>query len=276
MNKDTKQIMVNGDKYTTRAESLNEIADEFTNGKHGQQYVVIINGYQTGEDLKIKSGDEITIIEKGKMPSEKQLQFMMSARNTPGVYERLRDARVAVAGLGGLGSSIALQLARTGIGYLHLIDFDVVEPSNLNRQQYRICDLGMNKTDAMKKEIKEINPYIKVVTDCIRVDEENILKLFNEDEYICEAFDNPEAKAVLVNGVLEHCPDKIIVAASGMAGFESSNSIVTKKITDNFYICGDGTNGSEPGRGLMAPRVTICAGHQSNMILRLILGKDVD
>ena len=96
------------------------------------------------------------------------------------------------------------------------------------------------------------------------------------DEIICEAFDKPEAKSMLVNGILEHFPDKTVVAASGMAGYESSNSIQTKRITSHFYLCGDLETGAKQGNGLMAPRVSICAGHQANMVLRLIIGeKDV-
>ena len=58
---------------------------------------------------------------------------MMAARHTPFVHERVKSAKVGIAGLGGLGSNIAVMLARTGIGELVLADFDLVEPSNLNR-----------------------------------------------------------------------------------------------------------------------------------------------
>ena len=134
----------------------------------------------------------------------------------------------------------------------------------------------MFKTEALKKEISEINPFVEVITDRVKVTEENLESLFKDDDIVCEAFDNPEGKALLVNGVIEHFPGKKIVASSGMAGFESSNTIKTRKITNDFYLCGDGETSARIGRGLMAPRVGICAGHQANMILRLILEeKDV-
>ena len=104
--------------------------------------------------------------------------------------------------------------------------------------------------------------------------EDNIRELFGEWDIVCEAFDDPDAKAMLVNGILEHFPEKKLVSASGMAGFGSSNSIVTKKVTDNFYLCGDRVSSPEYGRGLMAPRVAICAAHEANMITRLILGEE--
>ena len=207
------------------------------------------------------------------IPDKSEIDNVLSMRHTQEVFEKLKNARVAVAGLGGLGSNIALMLARAGVSTLHLIDFDEVDLSNLNRQQYFICHLGMYKTDAIKDEISRINPYINVITDCVKVTDENIDTLFKDDNIICEAFDNPDCKAMLVNRILETRKDAYIVAASGMAGTEKSNTIITRKITDRFYLCGDETSGAVKGNGLMSPRVTICAAHQANAILRLILGK---
>ena len=181
---------------------------------------------------------------------------------------------MAIAGLGGLGSNVAYSLTRIGVGHLHLIDFDVVDITNLNRQQYFMEHLGMPKTDALESLLKKINPYLDIQTDCVRVTEDNIRELFGEWDIVCEAFDDPSAKAMLVNGILECFPEKKLVSASGMAGFGSSNSIVTKKVSDNFYLCGDRVSAPEYGRGLMAPRVAICAAHEANMITRLILGEE--
>lgn len=208
-----------------------------------------------------------------KIPDKSEINNVLSMRHTKEVFEKLKNARVAVAGLGGLGSNIALMLARAGVGTLHLIDFDEVDLSNLNRQQYFISHLGMYKTDAIKDEISRINPYINVITDCVKVTDDNIDSLFKDDSVICEAFDNPDCKAMLVNHILETRKDAYIAAASGMAGTEKSNTIITRKITDRFYLCGDETSGAVKGNGLMSPRVTICAAHQANAILRIILGK---
>ncbi|WP_294908274.1 sulfur carrier protein ThiS adenylyltransferase ThiF [uncultured Ruminococcus sp.] len=208
-----------------------------------------------------------------KIPDKCEIDNVLSMRHTQEVLEKLKNTRVAVAGLGGLGSNIALMLARAGVGTLHLIDFDEVDLSNLNRQQYFICHLGLYKTDAIKDEISRINPYINVITDCVKVTDDNIDSLFKDDNVICEAFDNPDCKAMLVNRILETRKDAYIVAASGMAGTEKSNTIITRKITDRFYLCGDETSGAVKGNGLMSPRVTICAAHQANAILRIVLGK---
>lgn len=264
------KIKINGKEYETKSTTLFSLKNECN--KNSLNIIVILNGFQTDEDLKLNDGDEIFFIKKGEMVSEVELQSLMCARHTPKVYEKFKKAKVAIAGLGGLGSSIAVNLARTGIGNLHLIDFDIVEPSNLNRQAYKIKHLGLFKTEALKSEIAEINPYINVTYDTVKVNENNITSLFKDDDIICEAFDDPETKAMFVNKILEIFPEKQIICGSGMAGYESSNSIITKKISSNFYICGDNVTNAQVGRGLMAPRVAICAGHQSNMVLRLILG----
>lgn len=258
------EIQINGKAVDTDASTLYELCN------FEENQVVILNGFQINENRQIKSGDSIFIIKKGVMPQKAELEAMLMARHTPAVHNKVKLARVAVLGLGGLGSSVAVMLARTGIGTLHLVDFDIVEPSNLNRQGYKIKHLGVKKTKALMQEIKEINPYVKIITDCVKLTEDNLLNYINDDSIICEAFDNPECKAMVVNTVLENCSDKYIIASSGMAGFESSNTITTKRITSHFYLCGDGVTQAEEGCGLMAPRVNICAGHMANMILRII------
>lgn len=210
----------------------------------------------------------------GKILTKEEIKAALEERHSPEIQEKLSAGRVAIAGLGGLGSNVAYSLTRIGVGHLHLIDFDVVDITNLNRQQYFMAHLGMPKTDALESLLKKINPYLDIQTDCVRVTEDNIRELFGEWDIVCEAFDDPSAKAMLVNGILECFPEKKLVSASGMAGFGSSNSIVTKKVSDNFYLCGDMVSAPEYGRGLMAPRVAICAAHEANMITRLILGEE--
>lgn len=233
--------------------------------------VVIYNGYQVPEDLPLQPGDRVVLIQKGVMPQKEELEEMMAARHTPNVHEKMKKAKVAIAGLGGLGSNVALLLARMGVGELFLVDFDVVEPSNLNRQAYFISQLGMEKTKAMEDLIAQVNPYLTVKTAQVKVQEENAAKLFAGYPIVCEAFDDPVAKALLVNTLLDRCPKTKIVAASGMAGLGSANAIRTRQVFSNLYLCGDETAEAGPGQGLMAPRVAVCAAHQANLIVRLIL-----
>lgn len=207
---------------------------------------------------------------KAKLTRE-EIQEALVSRHSSAVQEKLNHAKVAIAGLGGLGSNVAIALARIGVGHLHLIDFDRVDITNLNRQQYFMHHIGMYKTEALKEQLLEINPYLDIVTDCVKVEDENIKEIFKDEDIICEAFDVPEYKAMLVNGIWEHFPKKKIVSASGMAGYGNSNEIKTRQIRKNFYICGDGVSEVGEGFGLMAPRVAICAAHEANIITELII-----
>lgn len=207
-----------------------------------------------------------------KIPAEQEIDDTLRARHGEKVHHILKAATVAVAGLGGLGSNVALALVRAGVGGLRLVDFDRVELSNLNRQQYGIRHLGRYKTEALTEVLLEVNPYLRITYHTVRVNENNVQDLFAGVPVLCEAFDVPENKAMLVHTALEMLPDTTVVSASGMAGYGSANAVVTKKITDRFYLCGDGISKVQLGAGLMAPRVMLCAGHEANMIIRLLLG----
>ena len=194
-------------------------------------------------------------------------------RNVKGISKKLKKTRVCILGLGGLGSNVAVLLARSGIGFLKLVDFDTVEASNLNRQQYRISHIGIKKTEAMKSIIREINPFVEVDILDIKVDRENIYSTVGDIEIVVEAFDRAETKAMILEELLTD-KNKIVISASGMAGLGSANEIVTKKIKDNFYLIGDNYSDYEEYSGIMPTRVMICAAHQANVVLRLILGEE--
>jgi len=176
--------------------------------------------------------------------------------------------------LGGLGSAFAIALARIGIGRLILADFDVVEPSNLNRQQYFIDQLGLAKVDALRANLERINPYVEVETHNVRLDPGNIPDLFNSVAVMVEAFDRADQKAMLVESFSKACPDTPLVVATGLAGHRSSNTIVTRKMGRTLVVVGDLVTAAAPGTGLMAPRVGVAAHHQANAVLRLLLGED--
>ena len=197
--------------------------------------IIVLNGFIIKEDIPLNSDDRLTLIKRGEMPSKEELEALMISRHTPGVHEKIKGARVGIAGLGGLGSNVAVSLARIGIGYLKLVDFDVVEPSNLNRQQYFVRHLGMKKTTATRELISEINPFVEIDTEDIFIDEKNIDTLFSDVDIIVEAFDNPNSKAVLINTVLKTMPGKVTVAASGMAGYFSNNTIITRNKSTNSF-----------------------------------------
>ena len=208
-----------------------------------------------------------------EIPSKQELEEALARRHTPELQKKLSGASVAVCGLGGLGSNIAVSLARSGVGRLVLIDFDEVDISNLNRQQYFADQLGMNKTDALRENLQRINPYIEIETHCETVSEENARRLLESADIICEAFDKADNKAMLVNFVLENMRDKYLVAASGMAGIEDGNSITTKRMSKRFFLCGDGHSDVNDCGSLFAARVAICAAHQAQTVVRIIAGK---
>lgn len=195
----------------------------------------------------------------------------LSARIGGDARERLRQARVGVAGLGGLGSHIAVMLARSGVGALHLVDFDLVDESNLNRQHYFREHLGRPKTEALAEQLARIDPRIEVDIDCVRVDVENAARIFECERIVCEAFDDPACKADLVNALLTASPDTIVVAGSGMAGAGPASGMVTRRAGKRLYICGDGTT-DVADAALYAPRVALCAAQQALVTVRLILG----
>lgn len=236
--------------------------------------IVILNGFPIKENYTLSEGDKLTLIKRGEIPSKDELEALMVSRHTPKVHEKVKRAKVAIAGLGGLGSTVALALGRIGIGYIKIIDFDVVEPSNLNRQQYFIKHIGMKKCEALKNILHEINPFIEVHSKDTCVEPNNIKELFGDMDIVIEAFDGAENKAMITREVLTQTKKPKIISASGMAGYYSNNLIVSKKINSRLYMCGDFQNEAKVNEGLMAPRVGIAACHEANMALRLILGEE--
>ena len=207
------------------------------------------------------------------IPIKEKWQSALEKRHGKELQEKISGTAVAICGLGGLGSNIAISLARAGIGKLILIDFDKVDITNLHRQQYKACQIGMNKSDALRENLLEIAPYLHIETHTERLTEDNITKLLKDADFICEAFDVAESKAMLVNEVLEKMPNKYLIAASGMAGLGDANLIKTRKITSNFYVCGDEVSDVKDGIGLVSSRVMLCASHQAHIVLQLINSK---
>ena len=197
-----------------------------------------------------------------KQITRQQLSAALVERHGQERQQHLYTASVGIAGLGGLGSNIAVQLTRLGIGYLILADCDRVEISNLNRQSYRLCDIGRPKPEALTEQLLQINPYL-----CY---EPHFLKLTPQN--IPEIFDDPEQKAMLTETVLQRLPQAKLIVCSGMAGAGSANAITTSRRLNRFYLCGDGTADIAADGSLLAPRVSVCAAHAATMVMRLALG----
>ena len=278
------EIILNGAKFNVPVKSLSELKELALGDKESEIYkflekfnatepdIFIVDGFAIKEDSELKDGSNVVFIRRGVMPEREVLRAMIASRNSPELNLALSKAVIGVAGLGGLGSNIALSLARVGVKKLVLADFDVVEPSNLNRQQYFVRHIGLKKTQALKELINDVNPFVEVETHDIFLDEKNVASVFGECEILCEAFDNVAGKAMILNEAGASLKDKKIIGASGMAGYFSSNLIKTIKFAKNVYLCGDLTNEAKIGQGLMAPRVAICANHEANLAIRLLMG----
>ena len=207
------------------------------------------------------------------IPTREEMRNVLEERQGKELTAAFSAATVAVCGLGGLGSNLAAALVRAGVGKLILLDYDRVEVSNLHRQQYKASQTGRYKTEALAENLREMAPYVELETHRVRVDGGNGAALLDGADVICEAFDEAESKAMLVNLVLETMPDRYLVAASGMAGMGSPNSIRTRRVTERFYLCGDGVSEVKDGISLVAPRVMVCAAHQAQTVLRILAGE---
>ena len=207
------------------------------------------------------------------IPTKEEWYRALSERHGEDMQKRLATSTVAICGLGGLGSNIAIALARAGIGKLILIDYDKVDLTNLHRQQYKASQIGMKKVEALRENLLEISPYVMTEIHFVRITEKNAIDLLKDSDIICEAFDKAEAKAMLVEGVLEQFPEKYVVSGSGMAGLSSANTIKTRKVLSHFYLCGDEVSDVKDGLGLFSSRVMVCAAQEANMVLRIIAGE---
>jgi sulfur carrier protein ThiS adenylyltransferase len=265
------QIRVNEKEVSVPPETtLFQLKERFKPGAD----LFIYNGFPLTADRSLQPGDEIVFIQKGEPPSPEEIECLMTARHTPGVHQKIKNSAVGIAGLGGLGSSIAIALARVGVGTLILVDFDIVEPSNLNRQQYFLHQIGMPKVEALHEILTKITPCVKFRLCHEKITRDNAERIFKEADVVVEAFDRADQKAMLINVVSEKMPDKFLVAASGVAGFGDNNEIRTTRFSSRIFIIGDQKTAAQPGVGLMAPRVGIAAHHQANLVLRILLGEE--
>jgi sulfur carrier protein ThiS adenylyltransferase len=192
------------------------------------------------------------------------------AHRDPAVLAVLRQSSVGIAGAGGLGSNVAVALARAGVGRLVIADCDEVEPSNLNRQQYFIDQVGERKVAALRENLLAINPFSLYEVHDVRVTRRNAAVLFGRVDVLVEAFDRADAKEMLIEASLSTFPGRPIVAASGLAGYGGNRKIHARKM-GNLYICGDESSQCPKGVSPMAPRVALVAAMQANLVVELLV-----
>lgn len=237
--------------------------------------IFILNGFPVPSCSILNDGDSVTLIQKGVVPSPDEMEALLVARHTPGIHSKIKEATIAILGLGGLGSAVAGAMTKIGIGKMLLADYDVVEPSNLNRQHYFVDQIGMMKTRALRDNLSRMNPFVSLELIEEQLTEPRIAQLFAHVDVVIECFDDPAMKAATLRALLTKMEHVAYVGSSGMGGLGENNTILTTMIRPGIYIVGDNNSEAHPGMGLMAPRVGIAAHHQANQALRILL-EEVD
>jgi sulfur carrier protein ThiS adenylyltransferase len=187
---------------------------------------------------------------------------------TPKQLALIQSKKVGIGGAGGLGSNCAMVLVRSGFKILEIVDQDIIDASNLNRQQYFSAEVGLPKVDQLKKRLLDINPDANIVIHQVKWHEGNAEDFFKGFDFIVEAFDTADFKCRFVQYYAPRV--KVIVSGVGMAGLIEKKPMTVKKM-GNVYICGDRSTDSAQGHPPMAPRVTQCAAMMAEIILDLTL-----
>jgi len=183
-------------------------------------------------------------------------------------FDKIQSVKIGIAGLGGLGSNCAFNLVRVGFKKFKIVDFDKIDLSNLNRQFYFIDQVGVNKAEALKSNLCRINPDLEIESAVKKIEAENIQELFKDCDIIVEAFDKAEYKSMFVSNLLK--TNKLIVCASGLAGFGNCDDIKVHRLKENLIVVGDlksDIKNSPP----LSPRVNVAAAKQADVILEYVL-----
>jgi sulfur carrier protein ThiS adenylyltransferase len=201
--------------------------------------ILVLNGAPAPADALLEDGDICSLIKVGEIPSALDMERTLEARHSRKFQHRFKRATVGIMGLGGLGSAMALSLVKIGIGKLIISDYDAVVLSNIHRQHYFIDQIGLKKTVALKKTLVRVNPFVAIKTLDVKLTEQSIPRLVDGVDVLVECFDGPAMKAAALRSVLQHMPEAGYVGASGMAGYGSGNTIVSRRIKPHVYIVGD-------------------------------------
>ncbi|MCB5252673.1 MAG: sulfur carrier protein ThiS adenylyltransferase ThiF [Candidatus Cloacimonadaceae bacterium] len=190
----------------------------------------------------------------------------------PIAFPLWQKAVVGIAGAGGLGSNIAMLLARAGIGKLIISDFDVVTLSNLGRQAFTLEQVGMHKVEAVAQNIAKVNPFTLLEIHKLRLDDDKVRQLFHNVDVMIEAFDTADAKTMLIECFSRYFPDIPLICASGLAGYGRSEEI--RIVQDgSLYVVGDQSSQLRGGIAPISARVMIVAAMQANLALERIACK---
>lgn len=190
---------------------------------------------------------------------------------SPERLEALRATRVGIIGAGGLGSNVAVMLARSGVRHMTIVDKDIVDASNLNRQAYLPEDVGTAKVLALSWRLLALEPAMRLAIHETTVTQANAANLFEQCPIVVEAVDDAAVKAMLY-GVF--APGKeLYVTASGMggAGFSEEHPMTVRRPRPNVVAVGDFTTPADAASPPLAPRVMQAAALEADAVLAHIL-----
>lgn len=191
-------------------------------------------------------------------------------RQDEDLSDLFKKSTVSILGCGGLGSNIAMELARAGVGKINLFDYDKVEYSNLNRQNYFLADLGKSKVLATKNIIKSAIPYVDIDTFDVYLNDENMDLYIDRSDIFIEAFDNKKVKKFVFD-YFTNKPQKQLITASGLSGLGSLEDIKIKKFS-NITMIGDFKSTTD--QGLYAPYLMTVASLEALEALKIIRRKN--
>jgi sulfur carrier protein ThiS adenylyltransferase len=182
--------------------------------------------------------------------------------------DKIQRTKIGIAGVGGLGSNIANALVRTGFVDFEIVDVDLIEASNLNRQNYFYDEIGLSKVEVTAKRLQQINPSVRVKLAQIKLIKTNIKEYFVDRDILFEAFDKVESKTMLLESFGNS--GKLIISGNGMSGIVGGD-IKVRKINENLFLVGDGVTEVGPDNPPLAPRVITCASLMASVAVERML-----
>lgn len=173
------------------------------------------------------------------MSQNKQIGIKRYKRQIPLIgkkgQEALKNSKVFIAGAGGLGSPAATYIALAGVGFIRLVDRDVVKPSNMNRQFLHYDkNMGLKKSDSGRDTLQKMNHDVNVEPLCVDITKDNIKDLAGDCDIIVDALDNNETRAVLSEFALSR---KIPLVHGSVHGFHGEVSTYVPGNTNPCPFC---------------------------------------
>ncbi len=169
--------------------------------------------------------------------------------------------KIGIAGVGGIGSNVAVNLVRSGVDWLKIVDFDRVDATNLNRQFYFHDQIGRLKVEALTENLGRIRPGLRIEAVAARIDAGNCRSLLADCDLVVEGFDRRTDKKMLLE---TFGSDRIVISACGIAGSDL-DTIATRRLATCFIVGDFVTDCADAP--LFAHKVATVANRMSAIIL---------